>query len=40
MGTFTAFVTGVVVGVIYHAKLQPYLNRAWTAIKAKLLKGP
>jgi len=27
---------GLVVGVIYHAKLQPYVSRAWTWLKANI----
>ena len=26
---------GLVVGVVYHAKLQPYVTRAWAWIQAK-----
>ena len=27
------FAAGIVVGVVYHAKLQPYVTRAWTGLK-------
>ena len=30
------FVVGLVVGVVYHAVLQPYVAAAWAWLKAKL----
>lgn len=30
-----AFGAGVVVGVVYHAKLQPYVARAWQWIRSR-----
>lgn len=29
------FTAGVVVGVVYHAKLQPFVAKAWSWLKSK-----
>lgn len=31
-----SFAAGLVVGVVYHAFLQPYLTAAWAWVKTKL----
>lgn len=30
---------GVVLGVVYHAKLQPYVTRAWTWLKDRYARA-